>query len=109
VGETAVIDDDVSLLQNVTLGGTGKVAGDRHPKVRKGAVIGAGAKILGNVVIGANARIAAGAVVLADVPENATVAGIPAKVLKISEIARVAQDFPDVSAHTLIDSFDFSI
>ena len=64
VGATAVIEDDVSLLQNVTLGGTGKEAGDRHPKVRRGAMIGAGAKILGNIEVGENARVAAGSVVL---------------------------------------------
>jgi serine O-acetyltransferase len=108
VGETSVIEDDVSLLQNVTLGGTGKQAGDRHPKVRTGAVIGAGAKILGNIEIGANARVAAGAVVLADVPANATVAGVPAKILKTAEAAALAQEFAPPEAH-LADSFDFSI
>jgi serine O-acetyltransferase len=85
VGETAVIDDDVSLLQDVTLGGTGKEARDRHPKVRRGAMIGAGAKILGNIEIGSYARIAAGALVLQSVPPKATVAGIPAKIVKSSE------------------------
>jgi serine O-acetyltransferase len=84
VGETCHIDDDVSLLQNVTLGGTGKQAGDRHPKVRRGAMIGAGAKILGNIEVGANARVAAGSVVLHPVPANATVAGVPAKVIRIA-------------------------
>ena len=64
VGETAVVEDDVSILHDVTLGGTGKVAGDRHPKVRRGVMIGAGAKILGNIEIGACSRIAAGSVVL---------------------------------------------
>ncbi len=93
VGETAVIEDDVSLLHNVTLGGTGKQPGDRHPKVRKGAMIGAGAKILGNVEIGANARVAAGAVVLTSVPANATVAGVPAKLLKLAEAAKIAEGF----------------
>lgn len=99
----------VSLLQNVTLGGTGKVAGDRHPKIRKGAMIGAGAKILGNIEIGAGAKIAAGAVVLASVPPHATVAGVPAKVLKIEEANVVAQGFAAISATGLADSFDFSI
>jgi serine O-acetyltransferase len=79
IGETAVVDDDVSMLHSVTLGGTGKVGGDRHPKIRRGVMIGAGAKILGNIVIGEDARIAAGSVVLNDVPARCTVAGVPAK------------------------------
>src|SRR5216117_3586936 len=81
VGETAVIEDDVSILHGVTLGGTGKEAGDRHPKIRRGVMIGAGAKILGNIEIGHCARIAAGSVVLKSVPHNKTVAGVPAKVI----------------------------
>src|SRR5262252_4819111 len=81
VGETAAIEDDVSILQEVTLGGTGKEAGDRHPKIRHGVLIGAGAKILGNIEIGHSARIAAGSVVLKSVPHNPTVAGVPAKVI----------------------------
>ena len=81
VGETAVIDDDVSILHDVTLGGTGKEHGDRHPKIRHGVMIGAGAKILGNIEIGHCARIAAGSVVLKPVPNNVTVAGVPAKVV----------------------------
>src|SRR5262249_30319562 len=81
VGETAVVGDDVSILQDVTLGGTGKEAGDRHPKIRCGVLIGAGAKILGNIEIGHCARIAAGSVVLKSVPHNTTVAGVPARVI----------------------------
>lgn len=81
VGETAVIEDDVSLLQDVTLGGTGKEDGDRHPKIRRGVLIGAGAKILGNIEVGHCARIAAGSVVLKSVPNNMTVAGVPARVV----------------------------
>jgi serine O-acetyltransferase len=81
VGETAVIEDDVSILQDVTLGGTGKEGGDRHPKVRRGVLIGAGAKILGNIEIGNCSKIAAGSVVLQDVPRNTTVAGVPARVV----------------------------
>ncbi|NJL07180.1 MAG: serine O-acetyltransferase [Bacteroidales bacterium] len=81
VGATAVIEDDVSMLHSVTLGGTGKERGDRHPKVRHGVMIGAGAKILGNIEIGHCARIAAGSVVLRDVPPNTTVAGVPARVI----------------------------
>lgn len=81
IGETAVVEDHVSILHEVTLGGTGKVRGDRHPKVRKGVLIGAGAKILGNVEIGECARVGAGSVVLADVPAHMTVAGVPARVV----------------------------
>jgi serine O-acetyltransferase len=81
VGETAVIEDDVSLLHGVTLGGTGAENGDRHPKIRKGVMIGAGAKILGNIEIGHCARVAAGSVVLKPVPHNVTVAGVPAQVI----------------------------
>lgn len=81
VGETAVIDDDVSMLHGVTLGGTGKEDEDRHPKIRHGVLIGAGAKILGNIEVGHCARIAAGSVVLHAVPNNVTVAGVPAKIV----------------------------
>jgi serine O-acetyltransferase len=81
VGRTAVIDDNVSILQDVTLGGTGKETGDRHPKVRCGVLIGAGAKILGNIEIGASSKIAAGSVVLHPVEAHTTVAGVPAKVV----------------------------
>ena len=79
IGETAVVEDDVSMLHSVTLGGTGKAGGDRHPKVRRGVMIGAGAEVLGNIEIGEYARIAAGSVVLEDVPPRCTVAGVPAK------------------------------
>jgi serine O-acetyltransferase len=81
VGETAVIEDDVSILHGVTLGGTGKEHEDRHPKIRHGVMIGAGAKILGNIEVGQCARIAAGSVVIKPVPSNVTVAGVPAKVV----------------------------
>jgi serine O-acetyltransferase len=81
VGETAEIDDDVSILHDVTLGGTGKENEDRHPKIRHGVMIGAGAKILGNIEVGHCARIAAGSVVIKPVPHNTTVAGVPAKVV----------------------------
>ncbi|HZD88465.1 MAG TPA: serine O-acetyltransferase [Pseudolabrys sp.] len=81
VGETAVVDDDVSILHDVTLGGTGKEHEDRHPKIRHGVLIGAGAKILGNIEVGHCARIAAGSVVIKPVPHNTTVAGVPAKVV----------------------------
>jgi serine O-acetyltransferase len=81
VGQTAVIEDDVSILHNVTLGGTGKASGDRHPKIRRGVLIGAGAKILGNIEIGHCSKVAAGSVVLATVPHNRTVAGVPARIV----------------------------
>jgi serine O-acetyltransferase len=82
VGETAVIGDDVSILHSVTLGGSGKQTGDRHPKIGSGAMIGAGAKILGNIVVGENARVASGSVVLRPVPPHTTVAGVPARVMR---------------------------
>ena len=78
IGETAVVEDDVSILQNVTLGGTGKEHGDRHPKIREGVMIGAGAKVLGNIEVGRGAKIGAGSVVLQPVPPHTTVAGVPA-------------------------------
>ena len=81
VGETAVIGDNVSILHEVTLGGTGKERGDRHPKVRNGVMLGAAAKVLGNVEIGCDAKVAAGSVVLHDVPPGATVAGVPARIV----------------------------
>lgn len=85
IGETAVVEDNVSMLHEVTLGGTGKEHGDRHPKVRHGVLIGAGAKILGNVEIGEGAKVGAGSVVLDNVPPHTTVAGVPAKIVGRSE------------------------
>lgn len=82
IGETAVVEDDVSMLHEVTLGGTGKERGDRHPKVRRGVLIGAGAKILGNIEIGMEARIGAGSVVLRPVPARCTAAGVPARIVR---------------------------
>lgn len=79
IGETARVGDDVSILHGVTLGGTGKEHEDRHPKVGNGVLIGAGAKILGNIKVGEGAKVAAGSVVLEDVPAHCTVAGVPAK------------------------------
>jgi serine O-acetyltransferase len=90
IGETAVVEDNVSLLHEVTLGGTGKERGDRHPKVRRGVLIGAGAKILGNIEIGMGAKVAAGSVVLRDVPPGTTVAGIPARVVGRCTVAEPA-------------------
>ena len=80
-GETTVIEDHVSILHEVTLGGTGKENGDRHPKICHGVLIGAGAKILGNVKVGEGAKVGAGSVVLEDVPNHTTVAGVPARIV----------------------------
>lgn len=81
IGETAVVGNDVSMLHSVTLGGTGKEDGDRHPKIGNGVMIGAGAKVLGNIHVGHHSRIAAGSVVLSDVPPCKTVAGVPARIV----------------------------
>jgi serine O-acetyltransferase len=81
IGETAVVGDNVSMLHSVTLGGTGKEDGDRHPKIEDGVMIGAGAKVLGNIVVGHCSRIAAGSVVLEAVPPCTTVAGVPARIV----------------------------
>ncbi len=81
IGETAVVGDNVSMLHSVTLGGTGKEDGDRHPKIGCGVMIGAGAKVLGNIRVGDCARVAAGSVVLEDVPDRKTVAGVPARIV----------------------------
>jgi len=82
IGETAVISDNVTLFQGVTLGGTGKQTGKRHPTIGNNVVIGAGAKVLGDITVGANSYIGANAVVLSDVPENATVVGVPGHITK---------------------------
>lgn len=97
IGETAIVEDDVSILQDVTLGGTGKDTGDRHPKIRRGALIGAGAKILGNIEIGTGAKVAAGSVVVAAVEAHTSVAGVPAKV-----IGRPKSDLPGLSMDQMI-------
>jgi len=100
IGETAVIEDNVSLLHEVTLGGTGKQTGDRHPKVRHGVLIGTGAKILGNVEIGEGAKIGAGSVVLDDVPPHCTVVGVPARVVGIPTVDEPALEMD----HNLLES-----
>lgn len=89
IGETAVVGNNVSILQAVTLGGTGKDEGDRHPKIGDGVLISAGAKILGNICVGEGAKVGAGSVVLEDVPAHTTVAGVPAKI-----VGRPASDQP---------------
>jgi serine O-acetyltransferase len=98
VGETAIIENDVSILHEVTLGGTGKETGNRHPIVRSGVLIGAGAKILGRVEIGTGAKVGAGSVVLADVPAHTTVAGVPAIV-----VGEVREDNPAIEMNQKLD------
>jgi serine O-acetyltransferase len=109
VGETAIVDDEVSILQNVTLGGTGKESGDRHPKVRSGVMIGAGAKVLGNIEIGACSRIAAGSVVLHAVPKNVTVAGVPAVVIGSHGCIEPAREMDQILSRLAYDSFSYTI
>ncbi|WP_159726191.1 serine O-acetyltransferase [Methylosinus sp. Ce-a6] len=109
VGATAIVEDDVSILQSVTLGGTGKESGDRHPKVRRGVMIAAGAKILGNIEVGACSRVAAGSVVLHPVPRNSTVAGVPAKVVGTAGCAEPARDMDQFLNGLSYDSFSYSI
>jgi serine O-acetyltransferase len=102
VGATAVIEDDVSILQGVTLGGTGKETGDRHPKIRHGVLIGANASVLGNIEVGRNSRIAAGSVVLKAVPPCTTVAGVPARVVGEAGCAEPARSME----HRILEYFD---
>lgn len=92
IGETSVVGDNVSIMQSVTLGGTGKESGDRHPKVETGVLIGAGSKVLGNIRIGQGAQIGAGSVVLSDVPAHTTAAGVPASV-----VGKPEKDMPALS------------
>ena len=100
VGETAVIGDDVSMLQGVTLGGTGAERGDRHPKIGKGVLLGAGAKVLGNIEIGDYAKIASGSVVLKPVPAGCTAAGVPARLVNCPTCDEPAKSMD----HTLADA-----
>lgn len=99
IGETAVIGDDVSLLQGVTLGGTGAERGDRHPKIGRGVLLGAGAKVLGNIQIGDYAKIASGSVVLKPVPAHCTAAGVPARLVNCPTGEEPARSMD----HTLAD------
>ena len=92
IGETAIVEDDVTMLHGVTLGGTGKEQGDRHPKVRQGVLIGASASVIGNIEIGAGAKIGAGSVVMKDVPPHVTVAGVPAEIVGRPQGASPAED-----------------
>jgi serine O-acetyltransferase len=103
IGETAVIGDNSSLLHGVTLGGSGKETGDRHPKIGSGVLIGAGAKILGNITVGNCSRIAAGSVVLKDVPEKTTVAGIPARVVGEAGCSQPSRTMDQLVGGTFLD------
>ena len=104
IGETSVVEDDVSILQDVTLGGTGKESGDRHPKIRRGALIGAGAKILGNIEIGVGSKVGAGSVVVTSVAAHTSVAGVPAR-----PVGRPKSDLPGVSMEDTIGAPDYTI
>jgi serine O-acetyltransferase len=106
IGETAVIGDDVSMLQDVTLGGTGAERGDRHPKVGRGVLLGSGAKVLGNIVIGDYAKIASGSVVLKPVPAHCTAAGVPARLVNCPTCEQPAKSMD----HTLAEAaYDYVI
>ena len=106
IGETAVVGDEVSMLHGVTLGGTGAERGDRHPKIGKGVLLGAGAKVLGNIEIGDYAKVASGSVVLKPVPSGCTVAGVPARLVNCPTGAEPARTMD----HTLADVvYDFVI
>jgi serine O-acetyltransferase len=106
IGETAVVGDDVSMLHDVTLGGTGAERGDRHPKIGNGVLLGAGAKVLGNIKIGDYAKIASGSVVLKPVPPHCTAAGVPARIVNCPTAPEPARSMD----HTLADAvFDYVI
>lgn len=98
-GETAVICDNVSILHEVTLGGTGKQAGDRHPKIQTGVLLASGAKILGNITVGAHSKVGANSVVLKDVPPHVTVAGVPASIVSRHR----SEDCPATAMNHCID------
>lgn len=99
IGETTVIEDDVSIMQSVTLGGTGNEQGDRHPKIRSGVMISAGAKVLGNIEVGRSAKVGAGSVVLKDVPPYTTVVGVPAH-----KVGKPCDENPAHTMDQLVDS-----
>ncbi len=103
IGETAVIGDDVSMLQGVTLGGTGAERGDRHPKIGKGVLLGAGAKVLGNITIGDYAKIASGSVVLKPVPAGCTAAGVPARLVNCPTCDEPARSMDHTLAEAVYD------
>ena len=96
IGETAVVEDDVSIMQDVTLGGTGKEAGDRHPKIRRGVLLSLGAKILGNIEIGEYSRVGAGSVVLKSIPAGCTAVGVPARLVNCARSERPSQEMNQI-------------
>ncbi len=104
IGETAVVEDDVSILQGVTLGGTGKECGDRHPKIRRGVLIGAGAKVLGNIEVGEGAKIGAGSIVLDRVAPHTTVVGVPAR-----PVGATLTDLPAFTMDQTLPAPDYAI
>ncbi len=104
IGETAVVEDNVSILQDVTLGGTGKECGDRHPKIRRGVLLGAGAKVLGNIEVGEGAKVGAGSIVLEDVAAYTTVVGVPAR-----PIGARLTDVPAFTMDQMIEQPDYVI
>ena len=97
IGETTIIGDNVTIYQGVTLGGTGKDKGKRHPTIGDNVMIGAGSRVLGPVLIGANSKIGAGSVVLKDVPENSTVVGVPGRIVKREDKKVPYEDLDQVS------------
>ena len=103
IGETAVVGDDVSMLHGVTLGGTGAERGDRHPKIGKGVLLGAGAKVLGNIMIGDYAKIASGSVVLKPVPAGCTAAGVPARLVNCPTCEEPARTMDHTLAEAVYD------
>jgi len=100
IGETAVVEDDVSIMHGVTLGGTGKEGGDRHPKIRRGVLLSMGAKILGNIEVGEYSRVGASSVVLQSVPPGCTAVGVPAKLTNCAGSDRPSQDMNQVIDET---------
>jgi serine O-acetyltransferase len=104
IGETAVVEDDVSIMQDVTLGGTGKETGDRHPKIRRGVLLSLGAKILGNIEVGEYSRVGAGSVVLKSIPAGCTAVGVPAKLVHCTGAER-----PSHEMNQMIDEQDNKI
>lgn len=103
IGETATVADDVSMLHGVTLGGTGAERGDRHPKIGKGVLLGAGAKVLGNIAIGDYAKVASGSVVLKDVPKGCTAAGVPARLVNCPTCDEPARSMDHTLAEVVYD------
>src|SRR5579862_913725 len=100
IGETAVVEDDVSIMHGVTLGGTGKEGGDRHPKVRRGVLLSMGAKVLGNIEIGEYSRVGASSVVLTSVPPGCTAVGVPARLINCAGAERPSQEMNQVIDET---------